>query len=113
MPVQEQAMAQMAHIASQSTTALKESLDNPLLHAPSVMRVMERRNVRNAQEPSTAMELQNVMMLEIALKESLGSSSHHAQGVKLGMERQTVHNVQEPNTVTEQPHVKLWQLISV
>ena len=65
MPVQEQAMAQMAHIASQSTTALKESLDNPLLHAPSVRLDMERQTAYNAQEPNIVMAKQGAKLWQL------------------------------------------------
>ena len=65
MPVQEQAMAQMAHIASQSTTALKESLDNPLLHAQSVRVDMAHQTACNAQEPNIVMAKQGAKLWQL------------------------------------------------
>ena len=68
MPVQEQAMAQMAHIASQSTTALKEHQANQRQHAQSVRVDMAHQTVFNAQETSTVTEQQSAKITQSASK---------------------------------------------
>ena len=65
MPVQEQAMAQMAHIASQSTSALKEHQANQHQHAQSVRVDMAHQTAYNAQEPNIVMAKQGAKLWQL------------------------------------------------